>query len=873
MFAKAFRGNLRSKGMRRIAIKMCACMLIVVQLLGSTALINISYGATAYLGTVTTRSGNVREKASITSPVVFCVSKDDQLTILSEEKAADGSSWAKVLSGDKVGYIRSDLISKTDKTISVNNSVITDKKDEKPEDNKDTSKVTDDSKKDQTDSKNEKKDSNDSKKGTIKGTSVRMRSGATTDSSVVTYLENGSEVVILGTGKASDGQVWYQVKASDKTGFVRSDLIETDEPKEDNKSTSEGEVTIEEKPAADNGVIIEEEQDKEEVTVEEDAYSAGTDFDSSKYEPGKGTIKGSSVRIREAASLTSNVITTAVPGTSYPVIGEAEGDGRKWCIIVTTADGKTTPAYVAADYIEITEPIKEKEATEDAKQEEENTAAENTTEETQDNSKHASVKGVGVRVRVTPVTGNVICQLSNGHPCVVVGEESGEDGTKWYHITFSYMGSSKEGYIREDFITFVEIEDNETAPIGDEEFENSIAALPGSYKNSLRTLHAAHPAWKFEAVDTGLDWNEALTAESSVGKNLVTKNSVASWKSTATQAYNWANNTWYTFDGGSWVSASPELIAYYMDPRNFLNESGIYQFESLNFDASQSVEGISKMLTGTFMSESFVDTDGATYTYADVFRQAGEQMGVSPYLLAGRALQEQGVDGTSQSIAGNVAGYEGIFNYFNVGAYAYSGRSATINGLIYAKGSDEAGYRPWNTRVKSIYGGTKYIADKFVSVGQNTLYFQKFNVVNSENQIYSHQYMSNIQAASSESARLQLAYLGGDEALTFRIPFYKNMPETSCVKPTSDSSPNTYLSALSVDGCELSPAFSGVTENYTVKVADNAEYITISASAVSSSSSVGGVGTFQLSNGNGTYSVVCKAQNGATKTYTIKVKK
>ena len=111
----------------------------------------------------------------------------------------------------------------------------------------------------------------------------------------------------------------------------------------------------------------------------------------------------------------------------------------------------------------------------------------------------------------------------------------------------------------------------------------------------------------------------------------------------------------------------------------------------------------------------------------------------------------------SQSISGRVPGYEGYFNYFNIGAFAANGRTPTINGLIYAKGSDENYYRPWNTRYRSILGSDKYLADRYIERRQNTLYFEKFNVVNKENGIYSHQYMSNIQAASAEQGRVKKA--------------------------------------------------------------------------------------------------------------------
>ncbi len=349
--------------------------------------------------------------------------------------------------------------------------------------------------------------------------------------------------------------------------------------------------------------------------------------------------------------------------------------------------------------------------------------------------------------------------------------------------------------------------------------------------------------------------------------------SIASWKSTAPQAYNWATNTWYGFDGGSWAAASPELIKYYLDPRNFLDDSGIFQFETLGFEEYQNEEGITNIVASTFMKNPVTDTDGVTRTYEQMFMDAGRTFNVSPYHLASRCVQEQGAFGTSQSISGKVKGFENLFNYFNIGAFAANGRTATINGLIYASGSDGDYYRPWNARLKSIFGSAKYISDKYVAVGQNTLYFQKFNVINSKNGLYSHQYMSNIVAASYESARLKKAYKDLNTTLVFRIPIYNNMPAQRCVKPTSDSNPNTYLSSIKIEGYEFTTPFSSVTNLYYLNVADNVEYVNVSAAPVSPTASVGGTGTIRLNRGDNKVQIVCKAQNGSSKVYTIMIRR
>ena len=797
-----------------------------------------TYGATVSSGTVKVKSGFVRSAASGQSAVAFCVASGDEVAILGEEKGKDGT-WYKVAVGTSTGYIRSDLITKTDKKVSVSDSLTK---------NTQSAAVSKTTPATAAASTGLATANASGSIGVVNGTSVRMRKNASLTSGVVTVLNTGATLSILAEGKASDGQMWYQVKKDDQTGFIRSDLV-----------TRSGAATT--------------------TTASTTAGDNATSGTVKTIEPGAGVVKGVNVRIRSIAGTTGDIVGTVSSGCELKLLGVEKAPDREWIKIEATVEGQAVNGYIARDYVTVTKEVKEVTQTTQTligsdqsatAQETARTVSKKENDSGGDPGGAASIKGVGVRIRQAPVDGNVVCQLSSGHPLTINKEVSGSDDYTWYQVSFSYLGSQREGYVRSDLVTKSEAVAGD-APIGDEDFENSIEDLPDSYKNSLRAIHEKHPQWKFETVDTGLEWADALKAESSVGKNLVSKNSIASWKSTAPQAYNQSTGQWYTFDGGSWASASTELIAYYMDPRNFLNDSGIYMFEKLDHSESQTESSVAKMLTGTFMSGEVTDTDGGTFKYSEMFAKVGEETGVSPYLLAGRALQEQGIKGSSQSISGNVSGYEGYFNYFNVGAYAYSGRSATINGLIYAQGSDDDYRRPWNTRARSIYGGARYLADKFVSKGQNTLYFQKFNVVNRENTLYSHQYMSNIQAASSESSRLQLAYMGDDEVLTFRIPYYRNMPSYVCEKPVSDSNPNTYLASLSVSGGELTPAFSGVTDKYTVTVPSDQETVEIKATPVSSSSSVGGTGVYPIQPGTNTLYVGCKAQNGTIKAYTITV--
>ena len=818
-------------------VKMSALILVTLCVaLGVTvAMAQNAYGYTAVRATVTVKSGKVRKTPSQKGQFVFGVIKDETVTVIGEEKGDDGKTWYKIKVLGSVGYIRSDLIKKSNIEV---------KSESTPDENNNSSGDSNTAGAGNSDTTGgtNTAGNNSTNSGTagpqVKGSNVICREEASTKSGIRIVLQNGQPLTIISTEKGKDdGKEWHFVsfRKNDKDykGYIRSDLVNMS-----GTSQSSG------------------------------ADSSGNDSSDGTKEPQVGKIKGTGVNIRKAP-VDGKIICRLTTGNQITVTDQlrSDADGQIWYAISFLNNKKPENGYVRSDLTEGITPYESLTKTEEPKEE----STGNTAEEPKQPESSASIKGMGVRIREKVVNGNIVAQLDTGYPIEVLEEVNADDGFKWYRIKFSKNDKEKEGYVRSDLVTIVNT--NYNTQSSDADFEEQIKEFPDDYKAQLRALHEKYPNWQFEAVKTGLEWSDVVKNESKVGRNLVAKTSIASWKSTEPQAYNWASNTWYGFDGGSWAAASTELIQYYLDPRNFLDDSGIFQFETLEFKDYQNVDGVKNALAGTFMAGDYSDTDGETRSYASTFFEAGQNYGINPYHLASRAVQEQGVLGRSQSIAGNVSGLENLFNYFNIGAFAANGNSATINGLYYAAGADENYLRPWNSRYKSINGSAKYIADKYVSLGQNTLYFQKFNVVNSKHGIYSHQYMSNIVAASYESARLKKAYSDLNTKLIFRIPVYNNMPSAKCVKPTSDSNPNTYLSKLWVDGYSFTTEFSSVNSTYYLTVGSDVESVNIGAEAVSSSSSVGGTGTYTLNSGENRIQVVCKAQNGATKGYTIIINK
>lgn len=211
----------------------------------------------------------------------------------------------------------------------------------------------------------------------------------------------------------------------------------------------------------------------------------------------------------------------------------------------------------------------------------------------------ATVNASTLNVRSGPGTSNAqVTRLAKGTSVTVIGEARAADGNLWYQIRFSQNGANATGYALGSYIRFPV---NYTPDANFEAHLNS-QGFPDSYKDSLRQLHAQYPGWVFVAQHTNLDWNTVIQNEGVVGRNLVHKDSISSHKSIADGAYNWDTSSWPGFDGSTWVAASDEIIRYYMDPRNFLDEVYVFQFLSQQFDASvHTRDNLEGMLKGTFM--------------------------------------------------------------------------------------------------------------------------------------------------------------------------------------------------------------------------------------------------------------------------------
>lgn len=473
---------------------------------------------------------------------------------------------------------------------------------------------------------------------------------------------------------------------------------------------------------------------------------------------------------------------------------------------------------------------------------------------------------------------NKYVMLDTGHSVTILETVNSPDETQlvvWYRISFTYKGKALQGYVYSEYVKIKTTTDDYEMPDG----------VPEIYKSYIENLLSLHPNWNFVFYDTGISWEDLFTtsAQGYFGRSMIQYNQPLSYRSTDTGAYDWRNDKWLLYNNESgWYQANTQAIAYYMDPRNFLNETNVFMFEALSYDSkTQTIDGVEKILSGSFMDGvSIKNSDNKSVSYAQAYMDAAEIADVSPYHLASRTIQEVGKNGSGSTSGNYNDTYKGLYNFYNIGASA--GSDPIANGLRYASGKDSNGNSlsqstltkyslPWNSQYKAIVGGAKWISNGYIDNNQDTLYLQKFNVVN---KVWSHQYMTNIMAPYSESFSINKTYsnLGIlDNSFTFIIPYYRNMPAEACKLPEkSNASPNNWLSSLTIEGYNLS-FDAGKTSGYSLTVASSVSSVKISATPVNSNAKISGTGTVALKSGSNAIDIVVTAENGDKRTYTVNI--
>lgn len=284
---------------------------------------------------------------------------------------------------------------------------------------------------------------------------------------------------------------------------------------------------------------------------------------------------------------------------------------------------------------------------------------------------------------------------------------------------------------------------------------------PG-YKELIDNLKENHPNWTFTLFYTKLDWNDVIKNEGHSDERISPLNLIPD-SSKYPEDWKCEIDKDKTFDNGTWLCASDKAIKNQMDPRNILNDENIFQFLELRYtEGAHTVDGIKSITENTFLQGDNI---------SQALIEAGKKANVDPYFITSRLIQEQGRKGTVLS-----QGYEyndkTIYNPFNINATGNSSEEIIQNAAQYAY---EQG---WDTLEKGLIGGVEFVKKGYIDRGQNTLYLQKFDIVNSDGSLYTNQYMQNLLATESEANNMLEIYKASetvDSNLNFIIPLYENM--------------------------------------------------------------------------------------------------
>ena len=465
----------------------------------------------------------------------------------------------------------------------------------------------------------------------------------------------------------------------------------------------------------------------------------------------------------------------------------------------------------------------------------------------------ARINANNVSARKEPSTSaSVVNTLSLGTNVTVLSsttkKNSGCTGNLWYQIKYY---NNKTAYVCAKYVTY---KTNITA--SDEEYAQTLreAGFNDTYIPYLTYLHQKHPNWIFTAKTPKDNFGTAVSKQASYNYMQTTNNY---YRTSTTPA-----------EGKSWYRVNQGVIAFYMDPRNWLTEERIFMFAKQDFDNNFDSQYPS-MIKSIFGTGTLSDD-----MYTIPIYNASKQYGISPTFVASRIRLEVGANG-SDSTNGTSFTYEGqtysgYYNFFNIGAY-----EKTVNGTKYSAivmGLVTAKNKGWNTIEKAIAGGVKFLADGYVNAGQGTGYYQKFNVNPNTQTSFPHQYMTNIQAPATEANQTYNSYKGAsllNQQIIFEIPVYKNMPLYTSLPLSLDE--DNYLSALSVE--EYTLDFNMNTQNYELNVEKDKTSVTVNATARSSKATVAGTGEIALSQTSTTVNIVVTSEIGVTRTYKLVIKK
>jgi len=207
-------------------------------------------------------------------------------------------------------------------------------------------------------------------------------------------------------------------------------------------------------------------------------------------------------------------------------------------------------------------------------------------------------------------------------------------------------------------------------------------------------------------------------------------------------------------------SASKNQIKYYMDPNNFMDEYGKYQFLKLNSSDGITADDLNNILKGKGILEG----------KGQAFLDAANNSTINAAYLVSHALLETGngkstlANGGLKDSSGNYLYGVPVYNFFGIGA---------IDADADYYGTEKAKENSWFTPEAAIEGGAKLISGMYINntdTKQDTLYKMRWNLA----QPGEHQYATDISWAYKQIQRLkEIMSQIKSPSLIFEIPQFK----------------------------------------------------------------------------------------------------
>jgi mannosyl-glycoprotein endo-beta-N-acetylglucosaminidase len=212
--------------------------------------------------------------------------------------------------------------------------------------------------------------------------------------------------------------------------------------------------------------------------------------------------------------------------------------------------------------------------------------------------------------------------------------------------------------------------------------------------------------------------------------------------------------------GFVWMAATPNIISYYMNPKNFMDDYGKYMFLDLRYMDGVSSSDLDNLLKGKGVLEG----------RGELFLTAAKSANINPLYLLSHSLLET-AHGNSElakgilvtTVKGQPVVPKIVYNLFAIGAY-----DSDPDRL----GSEYAYEKGWFSLEEALLGGATYISSGYINstkYNQNTLYKMRYNV-----NVTWHQYSTDIGWAYKQIKNIKYLFdtVNGAKPI-FEIPVYK----------------------------------------------------------------------------------------------------